>query len=138
MVYKISRLRPHHVMLLGYFISVGEGESYIRRTINSMKLEEDYLDYTTRGTPLEFSQDFIDSIVDYYKELLKNREADLEIVDGVDDVCLLGSGGCNRRKASCEYRDSEDSKNFIKEKFGIGVGDICKISHIINLVEKKS
>lgn len=136
MVEKRYRLRPHHVKLLGCFISAGEErESYVRRTINSMELEEGYLmDHITTGTPLEYSQDFVDSIIGYYKELLINREADFEVVDGVDDICLLGAG-CNRRKASCEGRDSGYSKNFIKEKFGIRVGDICKISHIVDAVE---
>lgn len=142
MTSKIYRLRPHHISLLCCLISArrlyGDNiEPYIRRTINRVGQFEIDL-HNSEGVPKEYSEEFVDSIVEYYNELLGNREARLEVVDGIDEVCELGRTGCNRRRASCERGDPESSKSVIYKKLGLKVGGKRKVSSIIDKIERVS
>lgn len=132
-------MRPHHVRILCCLISArcADGtdvESYIRR-YNPVGQCDLYYN-NSEGVPEEYSDKFVDCLVNYYSKLLEDGEAHLEVVDGVDEVCQLGPNGCDRRRASCERKDLEKFKCYIYENLDLKVGDKRKVSSIIEKVER--
>ena len=139
MTNKIYRLRPHHLNLLCCLISARRSdrksiESYVRGSIDDVEQYEIDL-HNNEGVPKEYSKEFVSSLIEYYNELLGNREAHLEVVASIDDICELGPTGCNRRRAYCERKDSEEILKELHKKLGLKVGDNRRVSWIINKVE---
>jgi len=128
----IHRLKPHHVLLLSNYIKKGdEGEHYIRSTINDFKhypqYEELYRkDHEREGAPIEYNQEFADSLVEYCKDVASDPDTKITVVDGLDSFCSLG---CNRLNETCE-RSSEESKRYLMNGFGLKIGDVFTVSGI--------
>ena len=134
MTSKVYKMRPHHIKLLCCLISAGcadgsDAESYIRRH-NPVGQCDIYYN-NSEGVPDEYSDEFVNHLVDYYSKLLGDGEAHLEVVDGIDDICQLGPNGCERRRASCECGDLKKFKCYIYENSVLKVGNKRKVSRII-------
>ena len=131
------RLNPHHVILLSCYIIKGDGgEDYIRGTINDFKEYPQYEPlavsrHIEEGVPLKYGDAFIENIIEYCKNLTKDPNNEIEVVDGIDSFCSLQ---CSRYSKSCET-SSEESKAYLMDSFGLNIGDVFTIENISQIFQ---
>lgn len=126
------RMRPHHIPILVELSFMREGERgrYIRSKINDYSLDcqkdDAEHDYKLLGRPMEYSEQFITGLVDFYQKVFESRGASLNIVDGPDDICALG---CNRKIDRCDRESAESIKKM--ESYDIHVDDVLPVSMLV-------
>ena len=126
------RMRPHHIPILSQlsFLRESEREGYIRSKINDYSLdyqkEDAERDHRLLGRPMEYSEQFTTKLVDFYRRVFEDGGASLKIVDGPDDICMLG---CNRKIYSCGMESAKSIKNI--EGYGMHIGDVLPVSMLI-------
>ena len=111
---KIYTLKPDHLIFLYGFIT--KGEEGIRTGVNSPYPEPfAYLDDTEK----KYNPEFIDRLVNFCNEFIRDKGALLRVVEGgLDDVCRL-SANCGKRRPSCEGRDHFLCTRKVKYAFGL-------------------
>lgn len=106
MAVKVYRLKPHHVLFLYDFILGGEEAARARlNNVSHYEFEVAYLE--AEDVPRKYSQEFIDKAMEYLNGLASTSEGDLEVVDGIDDLCSLG---CNKLRPHCYKPDDREEK----------------------------
>ena len=127
-----DKLKPHHVVLLHRYIKKGgDGENYIRSTINNFEGYSQYEElaisrHIEDGVPLKYSGIFIENLIGYCKDLTRDPDNEIEVVDGIDSFCSLQ---CNRYNKSCAA-STEESKADLMDGFGLKIGDVFTIGEI--------
>jgi hypothetical protein len=127
---KVYRLRPHHIDFLYGFILNGEETS--RGGINSP--DPDYMKaFDNESVPKEYSKEMVDALMSFCKKLTKSKDSYIKVVNGIDDICVLG---CNRKRPECKEKDDYDTVKKIRLMFGLNVGEKCSTPNLIGKMKE--
>ena len=116
----IYKLRPHHALRLYTTLNSTDFEQNIRGSINKPMGDS--------GEKIEYSTGFVDKLVGFYKGLVEDENAVIEIVNGPDDICALG---CNMLDGLCLSSDSQETKLKLERAFGVSPGDRIRLSDML-------
>jgi hypothetical protein len=115
------KLMPHHALRLYTTLNSTDFEQIIRSSINKPM--------ENSGEKIEYSAGFVDKLVGFYKGLVEDENAVIEIVNGPDDICALGCN--NMLDGLCLPSDSQETKLKLERAFGVSPGDRIRLSDML-------